>query len=102
LAEDDPNRLLQAVLGVSMCDSDWEYAQRLCVRLSRHPHSNVRGNAILGFAHIARVHRRLDELTVKPIVELALGDQDPYVVGQAIDAIMDTEHYLGWKYDQRP
>jgi hypothetical protein len=57
---------------------------------------------VLGFGHIARVHGKLDGRIVKPIIELALGDEDEYVVGHAVDAIMDTEHHLGWKYDRCP
>ena len=100
LATDNTDVLLRAVIAVSMCDHDWQYAQELCMKLSRHWNFNVRGNAILGFGHIARVHGILDEELVKPVIELALGDENNYVVGHAVDAVMDTEHYLGWAYDQ--
>ena len=94
----DPLALTIAVLAVSLHDPDWAYAQSVCVRLSTHPHHNVRGNAVLGLGHIARVHQRLDQTIAWPIIQRALGDEDEYVRGHADAAADDTEIFLGWKY----
>lgn len=67
--------------------------------LSSHPHFNLRGNAVLGFGHIARVHGQLDENVVHPIIAAALRDPDAYVRGQASCAADDTAFFLGWKFD---
>jgi hypothetical protein len=99
VTEDDPEVLLHAVVAASMYDEDWRYAQDLCVRLSRHSHFNVRGNAVLGFGHIARVHGRLEKRIVFPIISAALTDPEEYVRGQAHFAKDDTELFLGWKYE---
>jgi hypothetical protein len=99
MRDDDIDALLVAVIGVSMHDDDWRYAQDLCVRLSTHPHFNVRGNAVLGFAHIAHVHRRLDRAVVQPIIQRALRDEHDYVRGHADAAVDDTQIYLKWRYD---
>lgn len=64
------------------------------MRLSRHPHFNVRGNAILGFGHIARIHGYLDQEVIRPILEAALRDPNPYVEGHAVDTRFDTETFL--------
>jgi hypothetical protein len=56
----------------------------------------VRGNAILGFAHLARRFRRLDRAVVEPLVVTALSDPDPYVSGHALEATDDLRHFLGW------
>lgn len=96
--EDKTELLLRAAIAVSMHDDDPCYAQDLCVRLSKHPHFNVRGNAILGFGHIARVHRRLDREVVQPIIQAALRDADAYVRGQAVCALDDTSFFLNWDY----
>lgn len=98
LRDDEPARLLRAVVAVAMYDADWRYAQDLCIRLSAHQDFNVRGNAVLGFGHIARVHRQLDRDTVQPIIEAALRDPDDYIRGHATDAADDTAQFLGWKY----
>ena len=99
LRDDNPDLLLEAVIAVSMFDDDWHHAQELCVRLSSHWHFNVRGNAILGFGHIARVHGQLDRGLVQPIIEDALRDSNDYVRSHGVDAADDTGHFLGWKYD---
>jgi hypothetical protein len=35
-----------------------EWGEGVCARLANHEHFNVRGNAILGFGHLARIHAR--------------------------------------------
>src|ERR1041384_2894882 len=100
LRDDDPDALLRAVVAVAMHDADWRYAQDLCVRLSSHPHFNVRGNAVLGFGHIARVHRQLDRALVQPIIQAALRDENEYIRGQADCAMDDTASFLDWHYDE--
>lgn len=101
LRDDDPDALLRAVVAVAMHDADWRYAQNLCIRLSSHPHFNVRGNAVLGFGHIARVHRQLDQVVVQPIIKAALRDANDYVRNHGVDAADDTAHFLGWQYEQK-
>ena len=101
LRDDDADALLRAVVAVALHDTDWYYAQDLCIRLSSHRHFNVRGNAVLGFAHIARIHGQLDRAVVQPIIEAALHDADDYVRGHGVDAADDTAHFLGWQYDPK-
>ena len=100
LVDNDPESLQLAVVAVSMHDPDWRYAQNLCIRLSTHAHYIVRGNAVLGFGHIARVHGKLDRSLVQPIIERALCDSHEYVRGHGHDAKNDTTHYLGWEHEQ--
>ncbi len=100
LRDDVPDVLLRAVIAVSMHDDDWRYAQDLCVRLASHPHFNVRGNAVLGFGHIARVHGQLDRPLMQPIIQAALRDESDYIRGQAVCAMDDTAFFLEWHYDK--
>ncbi len=101
LREGVAETLLRVVIAVSIHDADWRYAQDLCVRLSSHPHFNVRGNAVLGFGHIARVHRQLDRALVQPIIQAALRDESDYIRGQAISAMDDTAFFLKWHYEEK-
>jgi hypothetical protein len=96
LLEDDPDRLSEIVVAVAMFERDWLYIQDLCVRLSSHPHPNVRGNAILGFGHAARRFRCLDQQIVQPIIQSGLEDENTFVRGQANAAKDDTEFFLKW------
>jgi hypothetical protein len=67
------------------------------LRLAKHKHFNVRGNAILGLGHIARIHRQLNESRVKPLIEVAMRDECDYVRDHADTAADDVELFLEWK-----
>ncbi|MDP9353181.1 MAG: hypothetical protein M3P51_16800 [Chloroflexota bacterium] len=96
IARDRPEELLYAVISVALYAEDPIWAEDVCVRLAAHTHFNVRGNAILGFGHIARVHHQLTRERVQPIIEAAFADPDPYVRAHAEDAASDVSHFLGW------
>lgn len=97
-----PGELLHVPISVSLSPPDCAWAQDVCLRLASHPHFNVRGNAVLGFGHLARTCGALDEARVRPVVEAALRDPDPYVRGQADAAAGDLVHFLGWRIDAWP
>ncbi len=99
LARNDPEELLRVVIGVALYEEDLGYSQQLCIRLSSHEHFNVRGNAVLGFGHLARRFRTLNKTLVKPIIERSLRDPSDYVRGQAVDAADDVAHFLKWKIE---
>jgi hypothetical protein len=96
--DDDADKLLLMVLSVALYSEDSKYAENFCIQFSNHEHFNVRGNAILGFGHIARIDRKLNEKIVKPIIKKALKDESDFVRGQADSAMDDTKHFLKWKY----
>lgn len=97
ISRNDPNELIYAVLSAALYADDPDFAEGICVHLAAHEHFNVRGNAVLGFGHLARIHRRLNEGLVKPLIEAALADESAYVRGQANAAADDVEFYLKWK-----
>lgn len=86
LEKDDPEALLTVVLSAALHSDDRDFAEDVCVRLADHSHFNVRGNALLGFAHIARIDRELTETIVRPLILKGLEDENEYVQGQALDA----------------
>lgn len=96
LDRDDPVELLRAVLAVALRSEDYGWASSICLRLAGHHHFNVRGNAILGFGHLARRFGRLDPVA-QGIIEAGLGDADPYVRGHAHDAADDVQQFLRWR-----
>lgn len=97
ISKNDPDELLYAVLSATLYSLNPDWAEDVCLRLSNHENFNVRGNAILGFGHIARIHRKLNKRIIKPIIENALSDESDYVRGQADSAADDVEHILKWK-----
>jgi hypothetical protein len=99
IARDVPDELLHVPVAVSLNPPDCAWAQDVCVRLASHPHPNVRGNAVLGFGHLARLCGALDEAVVRPLLEAALDDAEGYVRGQAVAAAGDVAFFLGWSLD---
>jgi hypothetical protein len=97
ISRNNSDELSNAVVSAALYSNDPEWAEEVCLRLAGHDHPNVRGNAVLGFGHIARIHRRLDESKVKPLIESALRDKSDYVRGQADAAADDVEQFLKWK-----
>lgn len=98
LTDNKADELFYVVLSVAFYSDDFEYAENICIQLSNQKHFNVRGNAIQGFGHIARIHGKLNKNKIKPIIENALKDKNEYVRGNANDAKDDTEIFLKWKY----
>lgn len=100
LARNDPAELLHIPIALSMDPPEEQhpgYAESICLQLATHAHPHVRGNALLGFGHLARTAgmiRAADE--VRALVEAGLADPDPFVSGQADAAASDLEHFLGW------
>ena len=83
---------------VSMDPPNCDWAESICLRLCTHNDGRVRGNAILGFAHLARTCGKLNRDTVHPIIVAALSDPDSHVRGHAHSAVDDTSHFLGWTF----
>lgn len=93
----DPHDLSVTVIAAALSAPNLDWAQSFCLKLALHPHPNVRGNADLGFGHLARRFGSLDEQTVKPLVEAALRDPDAFVRSQADSAADDLAHFLHWQ-----
>jgi HEAT repeat protein len=88
--------LERAALAAALHGGAPAWAQDVCVRLSEHPEPSVRGNAVLALGHLARLHRRLDQAAVVPVILRALADSALYVRGQAEAAADDIEHFMQW------
>ena len=99
LAEGDPLKLLYVPILVSLSSPDSRWSEEVCIRLAVHPDANVRGNAVLGFGHLARLCGELDEASVRPLIESALRDDHAYVRGQATNAADDAAQFLGWHFE---
>ena len=100
LSRDIAEELSVVVIGVSLHHPNLEAACTLCTRLANHENPTVRGNAILGFGHLARRFGMLDEYTTKLIIESGLVDPSEYVRGQTWAAADDLEHFLNWAVER--
>lgn len=88
------DELAAVPIAVALYAHDFEWVQNVCLRLATHPDAIVRGNAILGFGHLARRFRTLDRQTIEPLVTAALLDQNEFVRGQAEAASGDIRFFL--------
>ena len=95
IARDLPDELLYVPIVITLDSPDCAWSERICLALAAHNHYNVRGNAILGFGHLARTCGRLNLDAVLPVISAALNDTHWYVRSHAHDAAGDLLHYLG-------
>lgn len=96
IARNDPQELLYVPILVSLDPPDCAWSEAICTRLASHTDPWVRGNAILGFGHLARMCGAVDEEKVRPFIETGLADTHAHVRGHANDAAHDLNHFLGW------
>ena len=99
LERDDPVELTDLILEVAVDGADRAFAENCFVQLARHRNPNVRGNAVLGFGHLARRFGRLDGHRVKRVVEIALHERSDYVRAQARSAAEDLATFLSWEFE---
>ena len=95
IARNLPDELLYVPIVITLDPPDCAWSEQICLTLATHKHFNVRGNAILGFGHLARTCGRLNLDAVLPVISEALNDDHEYVRGHAHDAADDLMHYLG-------
>ena len=96
----DLGELRLLALSFALHSENREQSEALCLRLANHEDGIVRGNAILGLGHVARIHGTLTECAARPAVEAARRDPDEWVRQQAASAAEDIEQFLKWKLDR--
>ncbi len=94
LERDDPDELRVAVLAVALHEEDRAVAEAYALRLATHPHAGVRGCAVMGLGHIARLFGALSP-DARAVVWAALEDTDDHVRSYARNASDDVEIFVG-------
>jgi hypothetical protein len=100
IARDEPEELRDVALAIALEATSREWAQSCCMQLARHRDAEVRGNAILGFGHLARRFGQLDPQRVRRIVSIALVDPSPGVREKARSAVLDLRTFLRWDFEE--
>lgn len=87
--------LMLLSLGVGESYPDWEYAQSVCLKLAKSKDPEIRANACLGFAYIARTKGKVDRGIVEPVLlqELKTQTENKWRI---VDAIDDLNYHLKW------
>jgi hypothetical protein len=96
LAKDHCETICRTLVRVAMFEADRPWAQNQCLRFATHKDSFVRGVAATCLGHLARIHGKIDEDEVIPVVRQLLQDKDPLTRAKAEDAISDFSIFLGW------
>lgn len=82
------------IIATALYEEDFEFARMACVRLSEHEDESIRGNAVLGFGHLARLFAELGDQEIA-IVKRSLNDPSDYVRQKAHSAADDLKQFLG-------
>lgn len=94
VSRNDVEFLRSAIVWISLNAEDYEPARLLCAALSSHDDEFVRGNAVLGFGHLARIFGVVHPDDVE-IVKVALRDLSGHVRGHAHSAVDDIRMFVG-------
>ena len=95
LDSEDPRKVVDALLGLALHESDWRYVQTTCLQLSEHPDVWVRRNVATALGHLARLHGTLDLDVVLPV--LARMHREVTTRSWVENAYDDFEAFLGFK-----
>lgn len=93
LRDGAPDQLATVVLAAALYAEDGAWAESVGLRLATHADPTVRGNAVLGFGHLARRFGALSPGAVAR-VDIARSDPDAYVRSQAEAAAADVAFFL--------
>jgi hypothetical protein len=92
----DAHALSRVAIAVALGDEDLEWSAAFLLGLVTSESANVRGNALLGFGHLARRFRALpDAAAVAAAITAGLRDVDAFVRGQADAAADDFRQFVG-------
>lgn len=98
VADNNIEKLIYVPLFASLYFEDSNFAEKICIKLADHSNDSIRGNAIEGFEHIARIDENLNEEIVKPIITKALKDESEFIRDKAEWTRDYTKQFLKWKY----
>lgn len=96
IASDDVERLRLVCIELGMHHDNWKFIQDIAVRLSDHPDTWVRRNALFGIEYAARFRGRIEKNVVKPVLLRALRDEASEVSSFAEEVIATVNQLMGW------
>ena len=92
----DAHALSRTAISIALADDDLAWATGFLLSLVAHENANVRGNALLGFGHLARRFRAVaTPASVAAAITAGLTDADAFVRGQADAAADDIQLFVG-------
>ena len=86
---DDPEELLGVVIDIAMAAENLCWATERLIRVSEHSNTDVRGNALIAFTHLASRGGGIDRERILGILRTALADREIHVREQAEAALLE-------------
>jgi hypothetical protein len=96
IEEDELEEVLSATIDIALASPDADWATDCLIRLAGHTDTDVRGNAMTGFAHLAGRFGELSKEKVIPVLQAGLRDPKSHVREQAVAARDELAARLGW------
>ncbi len=87
LSSGRPEKICQALVAISFHETDWKWAQEICLNFLGNENPEISGLAATCLGHIARVHKTLDKERV--IAALRKQLENPDIAGRVEDALED-------------
>lgn len=88
LTAEDENASAEALIRMSLWESDWEWAESICLTLLANDKKRVRTAALIALGHLARRFHKLHLELVIPAINKLLCDPDCQgVAGDVLDDI---------------
>ncbi len=91
-AQDNTEKIEEALLRVTFHDEDWHWVQSYCLQFLAYPDKDVRAVAAICLGHLACIHGKLDTAVVVPALKAQLTDPD--VARKASDALDDIALFV--------
>ncbi len=96
ITNDEVETLVDLPIKLGFKHESWRFVQEVCVRLSAHPDSRIRANAMQGLYFTAFFHKRLEQDIVQPVLLRGLKDEHPDVAFSAQDSLTNISSLLSW------
>jgi len=91
LASDDADTVCRTLISAALFEEDWRWVESMCLQMAHDPRPAVRGCAMTGLGHVARIHGLLNLDVVIPLLERLVSD--PAIGGRAEDALDDIRRF---------
>jgi hypothetical protein len=92
LSTNDPELVVSALISIGLNETDWVWAQNICIEHLNSLNEKIVSAAIVALGHIARRHEKLElEVTIKALEEAQL--KYPSLAGNISDTLDDIDMF---------
>ncbi|SRR6266498_1933509 len=92
LETQDRDTVSRTLVQLALHEKDRPWLEAVLVRFMQNGDPWIRGVAATCAGHVARIHRQLDQKTIRPLLEVLLND--PATARKARDALDDIEIFI--------